>query len=316
MAGVIVVFDFDKTIIDVDSDNWVVDNLGFTEQFERLHPTMPWNTLMDTMMGELHTHGKNLADIAVVLESAPLDPRVPAAYALGCDLHVLSDANAFFIDTILAHHGLRGLFTEVNTNPSHVDPNTGRLRIGLCHHFDPSSGPAHGCDVGTCPPNMCKGLVLDRILREAQAARKRVVYLGDRHGDYCPALRLRRGEDSSCRAEGSPCGTSSATTPHGCRPRCTPGPTPPSWRTRCCESSGGSSSRRPSHSTANSSPYPSSQCRTACPPLCPSASTTDSRSRHYLSVLFINDDHYTTAARTVYYLGDCHFVCQIGACHC
>jgi len=54
MAGIVVVFDFDKTIIDVDSDNWVVDNLGFTELFERLLPTMPWNTLMDTMMGELH----------------------------------------------------------------------------------------------------------------------------------------------------------------------------------------------------------------------------------------------------------------------
>ncbi|KAK3161784.1 hypothetical protein QOZ80_1BG0081380 [Eleusine coracana subsp. coracana] len=207
MAGVIVVFDFDKTIIDVDSDNWVVDNLGFTEQFERLLPTMPWNTLMDTMMGELHAHGKTLADIAAVLKTAPLDPRVPAAiraaYTLGCDLRVLSDANAFFIDTILAHHGLRGLFTEVNTNPSHID-SSGRLRIGPCHHFDPSSGPAHGCQVGTCPPNMCKGLVLDRVLREAQVARKRVVYIGDGRGDYCPALRLRRGEDFVMPRRGFP----------------------------------------------------------------------------------------------------------------
>lgn len=197
MAGVIVVFDFDKTIIDVDSDNWVVDSLGFTEQFERLLPTMPWNTLMDTMMGEIHASGKSLADVAAVLETVPLDPRVPAAiraaYALGCDLRVLSDANAFFIDTVLAHHGLRPLFTEVNTNPSHVDASTGRLRIAPCHAFDAASGAAaHGCCVGTCPPNMCKGAVLDRVLREARAARKRVVYLGDGRGDYCPALRLRR----------------------------------------------------------------------------------------------------------------------------
>lgn len=41
-----VVFDFDKTILDVDSDNWVVDELGATAVFDQLLNTMPWNTLM------------------------------------------------------------------------------------------------------------------------------------------------------------------------------------------------------------------------------------------------------------------------------
>lgn len=189
-AGIIVVFDFDKTIIDVDSDNWVVDSLGFTEEFERLLPTMPWNDLMDAMMGHLHAHGKTLGgDVAAALRAVPIDQRVPhtirAARALGCDLRVLSDANAFFIDTVLDHHGLRGCFTEVNTNPSRADAD-GRLRIGPYH------AAPHGCRVGTCPPNMCKGQVLDRILREAEAGRKRVIYLGDGRGDYCPSLRLGR----------------------------------------------------------------------------------------------------------------------------
>ncbi|CAD6237033.1 unnamed protein product [Miscanthus lutarioriparius] len=206
MAGIVVVFDFDKTIIDVDSDNWVVDNLGFTELFERLLPTMPWNTLMDTMMGELHQRGRTLGDVAEVLRAAPIDPRVPAAikaaYALGCDLRVLSDANAFFIETILEHHGLRGCFSQINTNPSHVDAD-GRLRIGPYH------AAPHGCGVGTCPPNMCKGQVLDRILREASAGsaagtgRKRVIYLGDGRGDYCPSLRLAR-EDFMMPRRGYP----------------------------------------------------------------------------------------------------------------
>ena len=46
MAGIVVVFDFDKTIIDLDSDNWVVDELGATDLFNELLPTMPWNSLM------------------------------------------------------------------------------------------------------------------------------------------------------------------------------------------------------------------------------------------------------------------------------
>ena len=40
------VFDFDKTIINLDSDNWVVDELGATDLFNQLLPTMPWNSVM------------------------------------------------------------------------------------------------------------------------------------------------------------------------------------------------------------------------------------------------------------------------------
>lgn len=46
MEGIVVVFDFDKTMIDCDSDNWVVDELGLTDRFNELFNTMPWNTMM------------------------------------------------------------------------------------------------------------------------------------------------------------------------------------------------------------------------------------------------------------------------------
>ena len=48
MAGVVLVFDFDfdKTIIECDSDYWVVEEFGVTELFTQLRPTLPWNTVM------------------------------------------------------------------------------------------------------------------------------------------------------------------------------------------------------------------------------------------------------------------------------
>jgi pyridoxal phosphate phosphatase PHOSPHO2 len=64
-----------------------------------------------------------------------------------CELRILSDANAFFIDAILAHHGLAAYFSGTDTNPAHVDA-AGRLRIRPYH--------GHGCALPTCPPNMCK----------------------------------------------------------------------------------------------------------------------------------------------------------------
>lgn len=44
------VFDFDKTIIDCDSDNWVIDDLGATKRFDELLQTMPWNSAMVCML--------------------------------------------------------------------------------------------------------------------------------------------------------------------------------------------------------------------------------------------------------------------------
>lgn len=193
MAGIVVVFDFDKTIIDCDSDNWVVDDLGATELFNELLPTMPWNPLMDRMMRELHSQGKKIDEIAESLKRAPLHPRIisaiRSAYALGCDLRIVSDANLFFVETILEHHGLIDYFSEINTNPSFVDDD-GKLSIFPHHSF--ASAP-HGSDL--CPPNMCKGLIVERIRSSvSKEGKKRFIYLGDGKGDLCPCMKLGEGD--------------------------------------------------------------------------------------------------------------------------
>ncbi|KAL6219462.1 hypothetical protein ACLB2K_007221 [Fragaria x ananassa] len=182
MAGVVVIFDF---------DNLVVDGLGATDLFNDLLPTMPWNSLMDRMMKEFHSQGKTIEDIVEVLKTTTIHPRIvaaiKAAHALGCDLRIVSDANVFFIQTILKHLGLDECFSEINTNPGYVDEQ-GRLRIQpLC---DFTVCP-HGCSL--CPTNMCKSVITEGI-RASIEGRKRMIYLGDGVGDYCPSLNLREGD--------------------------------------------------------------------------------------------------------------------------
>ncbi|KAF0919619.1 hypothetical protein E2562_030733 [Oryza meyeriana var. granulata] len=187
-------------------DNWVVDGLGATHEFDRLH-AVEHRHHHDGGGGELHARGRTIRDVADVLCAAPLDPRIVAAiracHALGCDLRILSDANRFFIDAVLDHHGLRGYFSEVTTSLSRVDAD-GRLRIAPYHDFHAGT---HGCCLGTCPRNMCKGQALDRIRASTAAAtggkKQRLIYLGDGRGDYCPSLRLER-EDLMMPRKGFP----------------------------------------------------------------------------------------------------------------
>ncbi|XP_021728869.1 inorganic pyrophosphatase 2-like [Chenopodium quinoa] len=192
MEGLMVVFDFDKTIIDCDSDEWVVNEFGFTSLFNKLLlVNTPWNTIMDTLMNEMHKQGVTIDDIVQVLKRVPIHPRVvPAiksAHAAGCDLRIVSDANTFFIETVLDHLGAKDCFSEINTNPSYVDQE-GRLRILPLHDFTKSP---HGCN-NPCPSNMCKGLVIKRLLSEQES--KKFIYLGDGLGDYCPSLMLRESD--------------------------------------------------------------------------------------------------------------------------
>ncbi|CAA6666098.1 unnamed protein product [Spirodela intermedia] len=182
MAGPSCVFDFDGTIIDCDSDYWVVDGLGATEIFERLLPTMPFNTLMDSMMKEIHEQGRSVEEVAHILKSAPLDPHITAviksAHALGCELRIVSDANSFFIETILQHHGILSFFSEIHTNPSYVDGKGGSgflLTTTLRNH----------------PTAAARSLILKRVRASAAAdGKKRFIYLGDGKGDYCSSLQL------------------------------------------------------------------------------------------------------------------------------
>ncbi|XP_022754911.1 thiamine phosphate phosphatase-like protein [Durio zibethinus] len=190
MAGIVVIFDFDRTIIDGDSDSWVVTEMGLSDLFHRLRSTLPWNSLMDRMMEELHFLGRTAEEIAECLKRTPLHPRIAAAiksaYALGCDLRILSDANRFFIEKILEHHGLLGCFSKIYTNPSFVDEEA-RLRI---FPYRDSALSPHGCIL--CPSNLCKGLVLDLIYGSApEGERRTFIYLGDGRGDYCPTLKLQ-----------------------------------------------------------------------------------------------------------------------------
>ncbi|KAK4852917.1 hypothetical protein QYF36_001105 [Acer negundo] len=197
MAGrVVVVFDFDKTILDCDSDNWVLDELGVNHLFTQLLPSMPWNSLMDRMMMELHSRGKTTEDIAHCLKQAPFHPRIisafKSAHSAGCDLKILSDANVFFIETILKHHGLLDCFSEIITNPSLVD-NEGRLGILPYHDFKSCS---HNCNI--CLPNMCKGLVMEKIMKisceSSKGKKKRFIYVGAGSADFCGGLKLVEGD--------------------------------------------------------------------------------------------------------------------------
>ena len=216
---VMCILDFDETITERDSSEWVAEQLGYANLFKDLRDDgMAWHDAMNYVLGLSHSTGTSISAIECALWNIPLHPNiVPTlrlAHERGCELRILSDANSFFIDTVLQYHGIRGIFTGVHSNPAWID-NKGQLRYTALananyarpsvsannssynENFPPMMMPLHSCP--HCPPNLCKGAVLDAILSlrlnhafsHADKARLKVVYVGDGSGDYCPSLRLR-----------------------------------------------------------------------------------------------------------------------------
>ncbi|KAI8075053.1 phosphatase phospho-type [Gongronella butleri] len=189
------VFDFDWSLIEQDSDHWCTSHLSAAAwaKVQEQAKSVQWTDLIDQTFSELQDQGVTIEQMQQVLQKIPFTPAMlETLKALNShDTHVviLSDANSFFIETILEAYGVRDLVHHIITNPAHLDDHTGRLRI---ERRRPQSAPPHQCP-HPCTPNICKGQELDAYLA-LHGPYQKIMYVGDGTNDYCPATRLREGD--------------------------------------------------------------------------------------------------------------------------
>lgn len=201
----LVVFDFDWSLADQDTDRWVHESLAphLRRRMKSLMPHMQFTDLCAMMLRELWAEGKTPEEIKEAMRGLPFHPgMVRGVKALKQDPEVdttfflLSNSNTVYIDTVLSARKLQPpegpqVFTEIVTNPARFLPS-GLLE--LKRRIPPAGEPGsrdHGCKVG-CSANMCKGEELDAFIARhgGRDAFQRIVYVGDGGNDYCPVLRL------------------------------------------------------------------------------------------------------------------------------
>ncbi|KAI9215852.1 phosphatase phospho-type [Blastocladiella britannica] len=194
----VVVFDFDWTLIDADSDELCVRAVGGDAAVESLRDRYArggvWCELVAAEIATaFETHDLTLATLAAILKSAPMHPQTLALLRdlrdRGCTVVVLSDANTYFIETILAAYGVRDCVHTIITNPSSL-MRTASLREVLAVAPLQGAHDPHTCP-RACPSNLCKSAMLQRWLakgpsQESVRLMSRVLYVGDGTNDLCP----------------------------------------------------------------------------------------------------------------------------------
>ncbi|KAL7410135.1 phosphatase phospho-type [Mrakia frigida] len=198
----LVVYDFDWSFVDQDTDRWILEVLStpLRRELQTLNEEgkMQYTDIVAHCVAKLQaTVGSSRQEIEDALRSLPVHPAMKrAVLALKAasypqtTLFCLSNSNQVFIDVILKHHNLTDLFTRITTNNSHWNED-GKLII--TRRIAPDAPKQHGCKIG-CSANMCKGEELEAFLAEKKLAGddySRVIYVGDGGNDFCPLLRLR-----------------------------------------------------------------------------------------------------------------------------
>nr|XP_020446098.1 probable phosphatase phospho1 [Monopterus albus]XP_020446099.1 probable phosphatase phospho1 [Monopterus albus]XP_020446100.1 probable phosphatase phospho1 [Monopterus albus] len=189
----LIFFDFDETIVDETSDDMVVQAAPGQHLPDWLKDTYQpgrYNEYMQRVLAYLAEQGVTESDIRSIMEKLPATPGMLTLFQFlrtrppqDFEVVLVSDANAFFIESWLRRVGARPLFHHIFSNPATFNKN-GRLVLK----------PFHSSDCPRCPINMCKQVIVrDYIARRTQERRRpyqRVFYVGDGANDFCPALSL------------------------------------------------------------------------------------------------------------------------------
>ncbi|KAJ3303764.1 Phospho-2-dehydro-3-deoxyheptonate aldolase AroG [Kappamyces sp. JEL0829] len=186
--SVLFALDFDTTIVEEDSDYYILKALApdLVEEMTREWTNgAQWTDLCHRMVGKLHEKGFTPEQLNAALRSIAFNPAMKSALEVAAShghVLIISDANTVYIDEISRGYGFKDYVSAVVTNPGYYD-EYGRLHIKR-HTTD----DAHSCT--RCPVNLCKGRELAKYVAGHPSTFQKRVYVGDGSNDFCPSRTL------------------------------------------------------------------------------------------------------------------------------
>lgn len=189
----LIVFDFDETLVDCNSDTWIhqlVPNKRLPENIE-YRPGQDYFKHVQSVLAYLYSLNIREQDYYNCLSTMPSVPGMIDSLisTLGkesqkYDMIILSDSNSFFINSYLKAKSLENIFSTVLTNLARFTED-GQLLMNEYHVQDHCSLSAR---------NLCKGEALKNYIGKRMLDHNTVYtcinYVGDGENDLCPSTKL------------------------------------------------------------------------------------------------------------------------------
>lgn len=185
------VFDFDHTIIDVNSDTYfdklvtshpnyarASDKYKYPDEIESLTEKYCWTRRMaavfEHMRSKYDIRRQTLIDcIREIQVAESMRELLRLLSANQFELIIVSDSNTVLIETILEANHLLDLFDKKNifTNRAYFDSNE-CLRVHPLNEDFNADGEPFDCFTGICAKNICKGKILSDLLLKRMSNRE------------------------------------------------------------------------------------------------------------------------------------------------
>lgn len=191
----LVAFDFDHTLVDRNSDMWVIQctpEQSLPAWLKNSYQRGRWTEYMGRVFNYIGEQCVSPDAIRELMQTIPFTHGMIELLKFICenksefDCIIVSDSNTLFIDWILQANGVTSAIDSVFTNPASVDQR-GYIEVQGFH--------SHSCE--RCPVNMCKQKVLSDFKdRQADGGvhYHTVCYVGDGTNDFCPIKVLSEGD--------------------------------------------------------------------------------------------------------------------------
>jgi len=192
----LLIFDFDETITDQDSEYEVAKNTLTYEQYQKIveQDKIGDSETFNHFFKHLKERGLSLEDYNKHLEKLELSPKMKELFEYlkknksKYEILIISGDIEYVIKHVLKYHGYLDLFDDFICNTCEIqNENSERLIYVQMIQFP------HDCNL--CIPTQCKGLELKKFLEKKQKKYEKIIFVCDGGNDFCPAKKIFQKND-------------------------------------------------------------------------------------------------------------------------
>ena len=191
---ILLVFDFDHTVVDGNTDVKILDVLKSRNVTPcKYDPSTGWTEYMKNVFYECERNGVTQSEMLSTLKELEMTDGMKVLFQTIKEFKdvlkviVASDSNSWFIDILLLHFDIKDQIDGIYTNPAHWNDNLLELKRYTTNET-----------CCRCPVNMCKAEIVSTSRSDDIEC---VIYVGDGSNDLCPVLQLS-SNDIACPREG------------------------------------------------------------------------------------------------------------------
>ena len=193
----LLIFDFDGTIIDKDSEDELLKSIFPKEEFDKIMKKLDNLDFFEGFnfyykrMKEL---GISLKDMNQKLEKIELSPRIEELFDYlrknksYYKIIICSSAIDYSINNILKYYGVLDLFDEIICTKGYIEEDSSEKLINV-----PKNQFPHNCNL--CSPSLCKSNEIKKYLAKNRNKFKKILYVGDGSNDFCPSKNILKNGD-------------------------------------------------------------------------------------------------------------------------